>query len=177
MFSRRYEGASAVVALNRGGPVEVDVLDLPLPDGLHRCVLTGRDVLVAGRRAKLSLGRDDALVLAHTPPLVHSKARCEFQLNGLTTSWGEQVFLVGDCAELAAWDYEHPIAMEYINSHTWCADVPFDATCGKEFAYKYFVRHHDNPALRRELVLPRRRTAPLGGYRRFRDDWSSHLPG
>jgi cyclomaltodextrin glucanotransferase len=174
VFSRRYHGAFAVVAVNRGAPVDVRVVDLPLPDGEYVCLLTRRALRVEQGRATLPLGRDDAWVLCHTPPLVHKKARCEFQLNGLSTAWGEEVFLVGDCVELAAWDYEHPIAMEYVNASTWCADVPFEATCGKDFAYKYFVR--DRTSLRREVALPRRRTAPETGYRRFRDDWSSHRP-
>lgn len=174
VFTRRYEGAVALVALNRGAPVDLPVIDVPLADGHYRCVLSGRDVRVQQGRTMLTLGRDDALVVAHTPPLVHGKARCEFQLNGLATAWGEQVFLVGDCEELAAWDYNHAVAMEYVNANTWCTDVPFTPTCGKEFAYKYFVR--DASGVRRELALPRRRYAPQTGYRRFRDDWSAHLP-
>ncbi len=84
------------------------------------------------------------------------------------------MFLVGDCPELGDWDYDRAVPMNYVNSNTWFVDVPFDGTCGSEFAYKYFVRVGGK--LSRERALPRRRTAPSEGYRRFRDDWSSHLP-
>jgi len=175
VFSRRYAGAAVVVALNRGAPAEVGVADLPLPDGSWPCVLDGREVAVQAGRATLRLGRNDALVLAHIPPRAEGVARCELQLNGLSTRFGEEVFVVGDCPELGAWDYARAVKLEWINANTWCGDVLFGPTAGAEFAYKYFVRAGDG--IRRELALPRRRIAPQEGYRRFRDDWSSHLPG
>jgi cyclomaltodextrin glucanotransferase len=175
VFSRSYAGAAAVVALNRGALAGLSVANLPLPDGRWRCVLSGREVEVRGGRADLQVGRNDVVVLAHTPPLAEGAARCEFQLNGLGTRYGEEVFVTGDCEELGAWDYDHAVKMEWINANTWCVDVLFGATAGTEFAYKYFLRAGDG--VRRELALPRRRIAPQDGYRRFRDDWSSHLPG
>jgi len=174
VFSRKYAGSSIVVAMNKGSPSAVQVADLPLPAGKHTCLLTGRTVDVKEGIADLDLEKNDVLVLENNVPLAASRAVCEFQLNGLSTRYGEEVFLVGDCPELGEWDYERPVRMEYINNNTWCVDVPFDATAGREFAYKYFLRTASG--VQREMAMPRMRRAPQQGWARVRDDWSSSLP-
>jgi cyclomaltodextrin glucanotransferase len=171
VFSRRYQGSSIVVAMNKGAPVQLQVADLPLPAGEYRCLLSGRQVDIRVGLAKIQLERNDVLVLENTQPRPHGLASCEFQLNGLSTCYGEEVFLVGDCPELGGWNYEQPVKMEYINGNTWCVDVAFAETCGKPFAYKYFLRSANG--IQRELALPRLRTAPDSGAARFRDDWSN----
>ncbi|MBI5536306.1 MAG: cyclomaltodextrin glucanotransferase [Deltaproteobacteria bacterium] len=174
VFSRRYQGSSIVVAMNKGAPAAIQVADLPLPAGPHKCLLSGRTVDVKNGLADLKLECNDVLVLENTVPTPSSRAVCEFQLNGITTRYGEEVFLVGDCPELGGWDYEHPIRMEYVNSNTWCVDVPYEATCGREFAYKFFLRTPSG--IQREMAMPRIRVAPKEGCARFRDDWSTHFP-
>jgi cyclomaltodextrin glucanotransferase len=174
VFSRKYQGSAAVVAMNKGATTTMQVADIPLPDGTHRCLLTGKELVVKSGAGELKLDKNCVMVFENTRPTPPSRATCEFQLNGLSTRYGQEVFLIGDCPELGNWDYDRAVRMEYINSNTWCVDVPFEATCGKQYAYKYFVRSPEG--LQRELALPRPHVAPDAGQARMRDDWSSSLP-
>jgi cyclomaltodextrin glucanotransferase len=174
VFSRRYMGSSIVVAMNKGAATRVQVADLPLAGGAHRCVLGDRIVELRDGFADLELPPGELLVLENTRPAPTGRCVVELQLNGLATRYGEELFVVGDCPELGGWDYERAIRMEYVNANTWCVDVAFDESAGAEFAYKYFVRSDEG--LRREVALPRVRRAPASGCARFRDDWSAHLP-
>lgn len=169
VFSRRYMGASIVVALNKSFASSLRVADLPLPNGSCRCLLTGRELEVSDGWATLELEPGDFLVFERQGPTLDGAVRCEFQLNGLHTSFGEDVFLTGDCAELGQWDCSRAVRMDYVNGNTWCVDVPFRASAGHTIAWKYLIRSAQG--LDREPVLPRARTLPLTGSIRVRDDW------
>ena len=94
----------------------------------------------------------------------------EFQLNGLGTRYGEDIYVTGDCPELGDWDVERAVKMEYVNAGTWCIDVPFSISCDNEIAYKYFLK--SGGGIQRENSLPRVVAVPASGTARLRDDWA-----
>ena len=170
VFSRRYMGASMVVAMNKGGASEVHAADLPLANGTRECLLTGRAIEVSDGWATLSLEPGEVLVFERPTPAGNGRLHVEFQLNGLHTRFGEDVFLTGDCPELGEWDTSSPVRMEYVNGNTWCADVSFSPSCGESIAWKYLIRSAHG--IVREPILPRVGTLPEAGAIRIRDDWA-----
>jgi len=169
VFSRRYMGSSIVVALNKTFASSLRVADLPLPNGSCRCLLTGRELEVSDGWATFELDPGDFLVFERPGTALDSPVRCEFQLNGLHTRFGEDVFLTGDCVELGEWDCGRAVRMDYVNGNTWCIDVPFGPSAGKAVAWKYLIRSAQG--IDREPVLPRVQSLPMSGVVRVRDDW------
>ncbi|MBI5527490.1 MAG: cyclomaltodextrin glucanotransferase [Deltaproteobacteria bacterium] len=170
IFARRYMGSSVVVAMNKGNPAVVSADALPLADATYACVLTGRKVAARDGMVKFDLGKNDVWVLEQTVPPPKGNTVCEFQLNGISTQFGEDIFLTGDCPELGEWDIGHAVKMEYVNQNTWCVDVPFNISCDNEVAYKFFLKSQGG--IQRENALPRVRAIPPAGTARFRDDWT-----
>lgn len=169
VFSRRYMGACVVVALNKSFSSSLRVADLPLPNGSCRCLMTGRELEVSDGWATFELEAGDFLVFERPGPVLDAPVCCEFQLNGLHTRFGEDVFVTGDCPELGQWDCSRAVRMDYVNGNTWCVDVPFRASFGRTIAWKYLIR--STQGLDREPVLPRTMTLPEAGSIRVRDDW------
>ena len=174
-FSRSYLGSSVLIAMNKGKATTVEVQGAPLVDGDYACVLSGRKFACKAGHVAIELGTNDVVVLEETAAPVTGTTVCEFQLNGYDTRYGEELYLLGDCPELGAWDAAKAVKLEWVNANTWCVDVPFASSCGREIAYKYVVR--SGGVIRRENVVPRQRRIPASGGDRFRDDWGDTSGG
>lgn len=173
-FSRHYRDARCFVALNRGGNVTLDRVVSDLPDGTHRCVLTGRDVSVKeGALNSLELGGAEALVFVVDGTASRGQTIAMFQVNGCPTQPGESVGVVGNAPELGEWDESRAFRLEYINSNTWQGGLGFEQSAGKQIAYKYVVirPNADGQPPVRENRTTRRRVVPESGTAKWRDIW------
>ncbi|HSY24317.1 MAG TPA: alpha-amylase family glycosyl hydrolase [Polyangiaceae bacterium] len=173
-FSRRYGGSRCFVALNRGDTTVIETVETDLPNGSHRCALSGRSFNVDhGRIAGLELGARSALVLSVEAPPVEAKAIVRFQINRCPTQPGEFVAITGDCPELGEWELGRAYRLEYINDNLWQMGLPFQTSAGKVIAYKYVILSESDGALvpKRENRSTRRRVVPAEGLAKWRDAW------
>ena len=172
-YVRCYGQCSCFVALNRGAAVTLEAVETDLPDGEHTCVLTRRKVEVQnGQILNLELETRGVLVLSHVGERAKGQTIVRVQLNGLNTQPGETIVVVGDCPELGNWDIAKAYSLEYINSNTWFAEIPFNESAGKLITYKYAMWREGQAPLRENLVV-RRWVVASEGTVKWRDTWAS----
>lgn len=172
-YVRRYRDSVCFVAMNRGDAVKLEAVDTELPDGEHTCVLTRRKVeVVDGQIQTLELDVKDVLVLSHVGERTKGQTIVRVQLNGVKTQPGETIVVTGDCPELGNWDIARAYPLEYINSNTWFAEIPFNESAGKLIAYKYAMWREGQSPLRENLVA-RRWVIANEGTVKWRDTWAS----
>lgn len=83
------------------------------------------------------------------------------------------IAIVGVCPELDNWDISKAYPMEYINSNTWFAEIPFDESAGQLITYRYVMLREGQAPLR-ENIVPRRWVIANEGTVKWRDTW---IPG
>ena len=172
-YVRRYNGSRCFVALNRGDTVTVEEVDTELPDREHTCVLTGRKFeVVDGKITNLELNPKEAIVISHVGERLKAQTLVRAQLNGVQTQPGERLVVIGDCPELGNWDIKKAYPLEYINSNTWFAEIPFNESAGKLISYKYVILREGISPLRENLVA-RRWVIASEGTVKWRDTWAS----
>ena len=172
-YVRRYNGSRCFVALNRGYPLTIKEVDTELPDREHTCVLTGRKFEVEGGKIyNLELGAKEAIVISHVGERLKAQTLVRAQLNGVRTQPGERLVVIGDCPELGNWDIKKAYPLEYINSNTWFAEIPFNESAGKLISYKYVILREGISPLR-ENLLARRWVIASEGTVKWRDTWAS----
>ncbi|KOP28282.1 cyclomaltodextrin glucanotransferase [Hapalosiphon sp. MRB220] len=172
-YVRRYRDSRCFVALNRGDAVTVEAVDTELPDREHTCLLTGRKFEVKdGKIYNLELAPKEAIAISHVGERVKAQTIIRVQLNGVCTQPGETIVVTGDCPELGNWDIGKAYPLEYINSNTWFAEIPFDESAGKLISYKYAMWREGGSPLRENLVS-RRWVIANEGTVKWRDTWAS----
>ncbi len=172
-YVRRYNESRCFVALNRGDAVTVGEVDTELPDREHTCVLTGRKFEVKdGKIYNFELGSKEAIVISHVGERIKAQTIVRAQLNGVQTQLGEKIVVIGDCPELGHWDISKAYPLEYINSNTWFAEIPFNESAGKLITYKYVILREGTSPLR-ENLLSRRWVIANEGTVKWRDIWAS----
>ena len=172
-YSRRYGDCVCFVAMNRGDAVTLEELATDLPDGEHTCILTRCKFTVkAGMIAELTLDPRQVIVLSHVGERIKGKTIVRLQLNGVNTQPGETVVVTGNCPELGNWDILKAYPLEYINSNTWFAEIPFNDSAGKLITYKYALWREGQAPLRENLVA-RRWVLASEGIVKWRDTWST----
>lgn len=169
VFSRDYMGNVCLVALNKGGAETIEVLNLSLPDGAYQDLLGGKPITVREGKAQLSLPPNSVSVFSQLMAPVTGQTVVTLQVNGYPTSYGEDIYVTGDCPELGQWDIARARRLDYINSNTWCADIPFNESAGKFIRYKYVVKKENN--LKRESGTGHYRLLPGEGNIIWKDDW------
>jgi cyclomaltodextrin glucanotransferase len=173
-FIRAYRDSRCFVAMNRGGPTTIGEVLTELPDGTHRCVLSGREIKVEGGKcSQLQLGPKEVIVVSVIGKPVRGKVVVRPQLNGVVTKPGEFIAMTGDCPELGNWDLAQAKPLEYINANTWLGEVPFNESAGTVVSYKYVLMRdatgQNSP--QRENQGSRRRHLPETGAVKWRDIW------
>ena len=139
----------------------------------HTCVLTGRKFEVKdGKIYNLELGAKEAIVISHVGERLKALTIVRAQLNGVQTQPGERLVVIGDCPELGNWDIKKAYPLEYINSNTWFAEIPFNESAGKLISYKYVILREGASPLR-ENLLARRWVIANEGTVKWRDTWAS----
>jgi len=172
-YVRRYRDSRCFVALNRGGDVTLPEVETDLPDGEHTCVITRNKYEVKdGKIYNLQIEPRGVVVLSHVGERVKAQTIVRAQVNGVQTQPGEWLVIVGDCPELGGWDIAKAYPMEYINSNTWFAEIPFDESAGKLISYKYVLLREGQAPLR-ENITPRRWVVAHEGTVKWRDTWAS----
>ncbi|HEY9619081.1 MAG TPA: alpha-amylase family glycosyl hydrolase [Crinalium sp.] len=172
-YVRRYRDSLCFVVLNRGEAVTLDEVQTDLPDGEHTCVLTRNKFEVKdGKIFNLELPTRGVVVISHVGERVKGQTIIRVQVNGVQTLPGETIVVMGDCPELGNWDIAKAYPLEYINSNTWFAEIPFDESAGKLISYKYAMWREGQAPLRENLVARRWVIAPEGTVK-WRDTWAS----
>ena len=172
-YVRRYRDSVCFVALNRGGATTLENVETELPDGEHTCILTREKYeVVDGKIAHLDLAERGVIVFSHVGERVKGQTIVRVQLNGVQTLPGETIVVTGDCPELGNWDISKAYPLEYINTNTWFAEIPFNESAGKLVTYKYALWREGQSPLRENLVARRWVIAPEGTVK-WRDTWAT----
>lgn len=172
-YVRRYGDSRCFVALNRGETTTLEEVDTDMPDGEHTCVVTHNKYEVKdGKIYNLELEPRGAVVLSHVGERAKGQTIVRVQLNGVQTQPGETIVVIGDCPELGNWDIANAVPLEYINSNTWFAEIPFDESAGNLINYKYALLREGRSPLR-ENIVARRWVIANEGTVKWRDTWVS----
>jgi cyclomaltodextrin glucanotransferase len=172
-YVRRYRDSLLFVAMNRGEAVKLEAVETELPEGEHTDVLSRRKFEVTdGYLHDLELDSREVIVISHVGERVKGQTIVRVQVNGVETHPGEIVVVTGDCPELGNWDIAKAYPLEYINTNTWFAEIPFNESAGKLIAYKYAMWREGQSPLRENLVA-RRWVIASEGTVKWRDQWAS----
>jgi len=172
-YVRRYRDSLVFVAMNRGEPVKLDAIETELPDGEHTDILSRRKFEVTdGHLHDLELESQEVIVISHVGERVKGQTIVRVQLNGVQSQLGETIVVTGDCPELGEWDIAKAYPLEYINTNTWFAEIPFNESAGKLITYKYAMWREGRSPLRENLV-GRRWVIANEGTVKWRDKWAS----
>jgi cyclomaltodextrin glucanotransferase len=171
VYSRHYRDSRCFVFLNKGEEVDVEVNDVQLADGKHRCLLTGTEIEVVDQSAKVTIPENGYLVFAKRGQRVRGTTVIRVQVNGAPTKMGDRLMVIGDCEELGKWDLDEARPLECINANTWFGEVPFEASAGKTVGYKYVIISQDHSMPHRENQVVRRRLVIPDGFAKWRDLW------
>ncbi|MCB1056522.1 MAG: hypothetical protein KDD11_13550, partial [Acidobacteria bacterium] len=66
--------------------------------------------------------------------------RVDFTVYGYSTSPGQDIYVVGNVAELGNWDPAKAVKLNYVSSNQWSGPVFFNTSKGSSIQYKYIVR-------------------------------------
>lgn len=172
-YVRRYRDSLCFVLLNRGETMTIPEIDTELPDGEHTCVMTRNKYEVKdGKIYDLQLEERGVIVLSRVGERVKGQTIVRAQLNRVQTQPGETIVVIGDCPELGNWDISKAYPLEYINSNTWFAEIPFDESAGKLISYKYAMLREGRSPLR-ENLMNRRWVIAKEGTVKWRDTWEA----
>ena len=171
-YVRRYLDSRCFVLLNRGGEGELHVADCELPDGEYRCDLTQRLVRVDGGEIQFQLQGNDTVVLSLPGEPLAGRSIAHVQLNGAPTSPPQRVAIIGEAAELGAWDIRNAVPLECVNTNTWFGQIAFDESIESDVAYKYVIVADDGSSSPLwENCMTRRRRVTAGRVVKWRDVW------
>jgi len=177
-FTRRYRDSRVFTLINQGEVTSVSVEQCDLPEGEHRCLLSGEVVHVEGGSIRqLALPAKTARVLSVIGKAVEASVVAKFQLNNFFTQPGQVVVVSGDVPELGEWDLRQAPRLEYINADTWFTEIPFEISAGKPICFRFVVLWenavdpHDGAC--HENLLPRRFLLPPSGRVKLEHDWQS----
>jgi cyclomaltodextrin glucanotransferase len=174
-FARAYNGAAAVVVLNRGPARALDLFDVLLPDGDYPDVLGVLPApvhVLGGHIAGLVVPENGAIVLEHEIPLPVGRSLAVVRLNGYTSRYGDRVVVVGDAPELGAWNPERGVGLQYVNGNLWMGDLRFEESAGAEVLYRYVVFDRGG-SVHYEDRTPRLRRVDEQGVVEWRDRWEA----
>ncbi|TDC75438.1 carbohydrate-binding module family 20 domain-containing protein [Streptomyces hainanensis] len=164
-------GAAGFVAINHEGSALTRTYQTSLAAGTYCDVQTGNPVTVNGSgQFTATLGSNTALAL-------HTGARtCDtpvaagalFQVNA-TTQPGENIYVVGDLAQLGGWDPARAIRLSADGYPVWRLNLALPA--GTTFQYKYVRRWDGGTGVTWESGANRTATVPAGGLVTLNDTW------
>ena len=159
--------------MNRGESVTLDAVETELPDGEHTDILSRQKYEVKdGHLHDFQIDSKQIVVFSHVGERVKGQTIVRVQLNGVETQPGETIVVIGDCPELGNWDIAKAYPLEYINTNTWFAEIPFNESAGKLIHYKYAMWREGQSPLRENLVS-RRWVIANEGTVKWRDTWAS----
>src|SRR6185295_8520249 len=109
------------------------------------------------------------LVLAARPCNAAEAIRVDFTVNGFVTSPGQDLYVVGNVAELGNWDPTQAVKLNWVDSDTWSGPVFFFASKGAAIQYKYIMRQGSSTTW--EGGSNRNYTVPTSGSGSRNENW------
>nr|WP_260408026.1 carbohydrate-binding module family 20 domain-containing protein [Planomonospora venezuelensis] len=176
-FSRGNKGWTAI---NNGGGSVTRTFTTGLPAGTYANVAGSGSVTVgANGTASVTVPARSAVAVhvgggatptpTASPSPTVSPGRIATSFNaGVTTSWGQNVFVVGDAAELGSWNPANAVALSSADYPVWKATVNLPA--GKTIFYKYIKKNPDG-SVTWESDPDRSFTTPSSGTATRNDTW------
>ncbi|MBG0817691.1 carbohydrate-binding module family 20 domain-containing protein [Planomonospora sp. ID82291] len=172
-FSR---GSRGWVAINNQSGSVTRTFATGLPAGTYPNVAGSGSVTVdGGGDASVTVPAKGAVAIrlgtgptpSPTPTATSDEIATSFNAN-VTTSWGQNVFVVGDVAELGSWNPANAVALSAASYPVWKATVNLPA--GKTISYKYVKKNPDG-SVTWESDPDRSFTTPAGGTATRTDTW------
>ena len=102
--------------------------------------------------------------------LVLSSVQVTFTEVGYVTSYGQNIFIVGNVPELGNWNTAQAVPLSWVNSNTWSGPVAFTTSEGQTIQYKYIVKNSDG-AIIGEGGNNHTYTVPTSGTASKTDNW------
>ncbi|KAI0659088.1 glycoside hydrolase [Cubamyces menziesii] len=174
-------GALGFVAINNADSEWSTTFTTSLPDGSYCDVISGTssDGSCTGSSFTVSSGSFDAIVPARSAIAVHTGAQGTGSGSGsdfvtvnfaetATTTFGENIFVVGSLDELGNWDPNSAVALSAASYPTWTVsiNIPADTT----FEYK-FIRKETDGSIVWESDPNREDTTPASGSQTITTTW------
>ncbi|WP_067841704.1 carbohydrate-binding module family 20 domain-containing protein [Amphibacillus sediminis] len=139
-------GSKGMTIINLGGQTGINSAT-NLADGSYTNKASGQEVFTvsngritgtisAGRIAVLYDGEDN-----EDGEPDHELVPVTFNINNATTNWGQNIYIVGDLAELGSWEPSRAVAAAITNYPSWQATVYLPI--GTRFEFKAIKRNGD----------------------------------
>jgi len=172
-YTRTYQDSRCFTLINKGEAIVIPRIECELKDGVHRCLLTGREFTVTGGGIdQMAVGQGEAIVISYVGKIATGKTVIHLQLNGIHTNYGERIGIIGNCPELGDWDLSRAFMLDYQNAASWFGQPAFNESAGKTIAYKFVLFPADPDAQPiRENRTTRRRPLIEEGVTKWRDVW------
>lgn len=142
-YQRGQGSSSVIVALNDSGSTQNlsipnQSVTLPYANGTHLVDLLGSGVncTVSSGQCAITLSSSTAGVILAP----QSGVNVTFTVNGYTTSWGQDMYVVGNVPELGNWNTANAVPLNWVDSDTWSGVAGFSSSAGQGIQYKYIVK-------------------------------------
>ena len=142
---QRGQGSDAVlVALNDSGGNRT--LNMPNIGGTSLPYANGTvlvDLLGSGKTCTVSAGQCSVTLDNNTPGVVlapQNGVTVTFTVNGYTTQWGQNMYVVGNVPELGNWNPANAVPLNWVNSNSWSGPATFTSSAGQSIQFKFIVR-------------------------------------
>jgi glycogen operon protein len=110
------------------------------------------------------------LVLAARSCSDAQPTRVDFTVYGYSTSMGEDLYVVGNVAELGNWDPDKAVKLNYVSSNQWTGPVFFTDSQGSSIQYK-FIRINSSGGVQWEGGSNRSYSVPSSGNTSTSGTW------
>jgi alpha-amylase len=177
-FSR---GPDAWIALNNESSAQTRTFTTGLPDGTYCDIIhgsvsggacTGSTVTVSGNRAAVTVPANDAVAIDRNSRVPGPPATT-FTVNvnaNATTTWGQNVYIVGSIPALGSWNTANAVALSSQNYPSWTAALSLPTNT--YFEYKY-IKIDGSGNVTWESGNNRYYTTGSSGSITFNDTWHS----
>lgn len=142
---QRGQGSSAVlVALNDSGGTRT--LTIPNIGGVSLPYANGtvlQDLLGSGKSCTVSSGQCSITLDNNDPGVVLAPqvgVSVNFTVNGYVTSYGQDMYVVGNVPELGNWNAASAVPLTWVDSDTWSGPAIFTTNAGQSIQFKFIVR-------------------------------------
>jgi alpha-amylase len=89
---------------------------------------------------------------------------------GYVTSFGQNIYIVGNVPELGNWNTAQAVKLNWVNTNTWSGPVIFTTSKGQTIQYKYIVKN-PNGSVIWEGGSNHSYTVPASGSGSRTDNW------
>lgn len=170
-YLRGQGGDAVLVALNDSGATRTltmpNIGTLPYANGTQ---LT--DLLGSGKSCTVTNGQCSLTLDSSTPGVILAApagVTVDFTVNGYVTSYGQDMYVVGNVAELGNWSPGSAVKLNWVDSDTWSGPVTFTSSAGQSIEFKFIVRQGSTTIW--EGGSNRSYTVPSSGTGSYTGNW------